>query len=305
MPVAQCQTCGYVIIDPSNPCPSCGNMNAQSLVQSTDFNDDSDDNDDTLASGLNVGASAFNFGVVLSRSFSTFFRHSFVLVGLCLLSQLLGLVTTLLTRTQPGLINTIFGLAIQGAVIYGVYDALQGNSVYFGRSLSKGLERSWPLFKASIGLGLCSFVLFVIVVAIYIRYGALFTIPFFFLAAWLMCLLSMFAPACVIEYLEPLGSLFRSSILTRGCRLKIAGLYLVCLLFGMLSAFIFSILSGFLIDTFSYPTINTIGQLYSAIPIAFLHVTTAVIYYELLLAKEGCTLDDLENVIFDSVDYAN
>jgi hypothetical protein len=273
-------------------------MNVQSFTQATGFNDD-----DTLT--FDASASKFNFKAVLSRSFSAFFRHAFVLVGLCFLSQLLGVVTTLLTRTKPGLINTIFGLAIQGAVIYGVYDALRGNSVSFGRSLSKGLERSWSLFKASIGLGICSFVLSVMMVSIFVSKGALFTIPFFFSSAWLWCQWSMFAPACLIEHLEPLGSLFRSSILTRGYRFQIAGLYLLCLIFSSFMIFIFTIISGIFLEYFESTTVYIIGQLFSAVPIAFFHVTTAVIYYELLYAKEGYTLDDLESVIYSAEDHVN
>jgi hypothetical protein len=202
------------------------------------------------------------------------------------------------------MINTIFGLAIQGAVIYGVYDALRGNSVYFGRSLSKGLERSWSLFKASIGLGIGSSVLSVIVVSIFVSKGTLFATPFFFLAAWLWCQWSMFAPACVIEHLEPLGSLIRSSILTRGYRFKIAGLYLLCLIFSLLIIFIFTIISGIFVGKFGNTTVYVIGQLFSAVPIALFHVTTAVIYYELLYAKEGLALDDLERAIYDGEDLA-
>lgn len=272
-------------------------MNAQSFTQSAGFN-----NDDVLT--FDADASKFNFKTVLSRSFSAFFRHPFVFIGLCFLSQLLGAITTFLTRTKPGLINTIFGLAIQGAVIYGVYDALQGNSVSFGRSLSKGLERSWSLFKASMGLGLCSFIGVVITFSVFVSRGALFTIPFFLLAAWLWCQWSMFAPACVIEHLEPLGSLFRSSILTRGCRFKIAGLYLLCLLFSLFITFIVAIVTGAFGKNLERITVHMIGQLFAAIPMALFHVTTAVIYYELLYAKEGYTLGDLENVIYSTEDYA-
>ncbi len=301
MPVAQCQTCGYVVIDPSKPCPSCGNMGVQSppesSARSTDF-----DGDGALI--FDDSALEFNFGAVLARSFSAFFRHWFVFVGLCFLSQLLGVVTTLLTGMKPGLINTIFGLAIQGAVIYGVYDALRGNPVSFSRSLSKGLERSWALFKVSIGLGICSFVLFVAVLAVFVGRGALFTIPFFCLAAWLWCQWSMFAPACVIEHLEPLGSLFRSSILTRGCRLKTAGLYLLCFLFSLVLIFIFTTVLGLFVKNIGNTTARMIGQLFASVPLALFHVTTAVIYYELLYAKEGRTLDDLESVIYEAEDYA-
>jgi hypothetical protein len=143
------------------------------------------------------------------------------------------------------------------------------------------------------------------VFSIFVSKGALFTIPFFFLAAWLWCQWSMFAPACVIEHLEPLGSLFRSSILTRGCRFKIAGLYLLCLIFSLFIIFIFTIISGIFVENFKKTTVYMIGQLFSAVPIALFHVTTAVIYYELLCTKEGYTLDDLESAIYNAEDYVN
>jgi len=248
-----------------------------------------------------LDASDFSFETVLGNSFSIFFRHSLVFVGLTFLSQMLGFSTTLLTRMRPGMINLIFGLAIQGAIIYGAYDALQGRTVRFGRTLSKGFRRCWSLFCASIALGICSFFLYLFAFFVFINKGVLFTVPIFFLMLWLWCLLSMYAPACVVEHLEPMGSLFRSSILTKDCLLKIAGLYFLC----------FSIMIGIVVVSevtgkiFTAETLgrSVIQQFVIAVPMAFFHVTTAVIYYELLYVKEGTTLDRLESVINDAVDY--
>ena len=77
-------------------------------------------------------------------------------------------------------------------------------------------------------------------------------------------------------------SLYRSSELTKECRFKIAGAYLLC--WGI-SYFVDRLVGGS----------SVIQQLISAVPIGFAHVTSVIIYYELREFKEGATVDSIAN----------
>ena len=224
MPTTQCRTCGHIVTDLSRPCPSCGNMYDESPKTPSQL--------PVYSSGY---AYKFSVGVVLSRSFSTLFKHPFVFVGLGLLALIPGIILTVLMRNSAiggglaSFVNILLGLAIQGAVAYGVFEALRGNRARLGRSLQRGMARIVSLVLGTLSFG-TFFALAIIVsivlanliggIIIFIILPALFLTLFVMLCKW-----SVFVPACVVERLGPIQSLNRSSILTKGCRLKIAALY--------------------------------------------------------------------------------
>ena len=259
----------------------------------------------------NGDASRFSAGTVLSRSFSILLKHPFVFVGLSFMAQIPRLVLTALTQNSTvigqmvPLLSLILGLAIQGAVAYGVYEALRGGAAHFGKSLSRGMARVFPIFLATL-----SCFAFTIVIIVVINF------PFLILMDYLGPLVSpvmgfltllatfallskwcVFIPACVIERLGPIESPNRSSILTKGCRLKIAGLYL---LYWLCFAISFRVIFGFGIIAeeagIRAETISVLQGLASAVQLAFVQVMTAVIYYELRDVKEGVSVNSLANV---------
>jgi len=250
--------------------------------------------------------SVFSVGTVLSRTFSTFFKHPFVFIGLSLLSQVAGFIINLVLGFAGETIAAIAILAAaflilitQGAVAYGVYETLRGNAAQFSKSLSRGLARIIPL---TLGV-----LLFYIALALVFALGAIgvavaglafgflaavviIALPLALLAAILFFKWIVFVPACVVEGLGPVKSLSRSSELTDGCRLKIVALYLMG--FTVLSIVFFVTA----LSTHIHPVFTIVELIVDAIPIAFLNVMTAVIYYELRSVKEGVSIESLTSV---------
>ena len=255
--------------------------------------------------------SVFSVGTVLSRSFSTLFKHPFVFIGLGLLSRLpgflilnlgLGLAAGVTAETEAIIvvvINIFLMIIIQGAVAYGVYEALRGNAARLGGSLSLGFSRIIPLI---LGTLLC-YIAFVMILAVGgiglaivgyalgIAAGIIIVIlPLALLALILFYKWLVFVPACVVERLGPVKSLSRSSELTYGCRLKIFALYMMGLVFLSIVFFVTYL------STQIHPVFSIVELIVDSIPIAFLNVMTAVIYYELRNVKEGVSIDNLANV---------
>ena len=255
-------------------------------------------------------------GTVLSRTFFTLFKHPFIFLGLSFLAQVPRLIVTALTqgssehsysidfifgpvmqgaralhtalipRWEHGrYLNFMLGLVMQSAVAYGVCEVLQGSVAKFGTSLSKGLARIGPLSLAT--LSYCIFLTLVVFGgAMLTRVLGLNALPVIILVWSVMwCKWCVFLPACVVERLGPIESLNRSSILTKGCRLKIAALYLLSF---VINAVVMSVL-GFTDWILRVPF--DIQQFAAAVPMAFASVMTAVMYYELRNVKEGVTIE--------------
>jgi hypothetical protein len=235
-----------------------------------------------------------------------------VFVGLAFLGQIPGLIAELLTMsTTAGAIGMIpaafqicLALAIQGAISYGVYEALRGNAAQLGSCLSRGLAHVFPLFFAVL-----SFIVFLVLiviapVALVYMLGALFG-PYVFpimvtlVSAFVMvavsimlCKWSVFVPVCVVERLGPINCLNRSSELTKGYRWKIYGLYSLCFLISFVAAFVLRLTAGLIGDSAS----SVISLIVGAVPIAFSQVMTAVVYYKLREVKEGVGIEHLVGV---------
>jgi len=262
----------------------------------------------------NVGApgdSVFSVGAVLSLSFSTFFKHPFVFIGLSLLSQIPGIVVAILMRNAAALetialfVSYVLGLVIQGASSYAVYEIFRGNDARFGKSLSRGMVRIIPMTLGILSLAVVFFMIILLVV-LFMWTVELGGIGAFALAlplliqTWLWCKWCVFIPACAAEHLGPVKSLKRSSELTKGCRLKIFSLCLFS--FVSFAVFLLNFGLGFgLVSTIFMINLNPIvrvllAQLAFVAPMAFGSVMTAVIYYELRKVKDKISIDSLANV---------
>jgi len=251
-----------------------------------------------------AGASGFSVGAVLSRSFSTFFRHPFVFTGMILVINGPFLIlfrwaenaAVAVTATAAFFVlYLLLILLIQGAIAFGVYEANRGNSVSFGGAFVKGFERIVPMSFASIFASLC-YILFVAigVIAIVAPTGfvvsAIVSLAMGLLVVFLWCYWSVMIPACVVERLGPIESMSRSAELTSGCRLKIFALYLM----GFTILYIVLALTAFLPGI--HPALVILEVLIDSFPTALINVMTAVIYYELRSVKEGVSIDSLANV---------
>ena len=252
------------------------------------------------------GSSLFSVGKVLGHSFSTFFKHPFVFLGLTILAQTPGFVIVVLMRNSSRfltrysystigllalivwIVNFIFGLAIQGTIAYGVYETLSSKPARFGKALSHGMARIGTLALAVLSYSVRLFVLIFVVGFFLIRVLGLpvgiAVLGLLIAALW--CKWSVFVPACVVERLGPIKCLHRSSDLTKGCRLRIAALYLLCFVIIVVIiyvlAYVNAFVSAFFLKTFARAFtlvfLAAIRELVTAVPVTFLHIVTAVIY---------------------------
>ena len=249
-----------------------------------------------------IDTSIFSVGAVLAHSFSTFFTHPFVFLGLSILAQVPGFVLMITMRNSLTkawitlIVNFIFGLAIQGAIAYGVYEVLRGDAARFGKSLSRGMARVIPLTFAVLSYSMFLNLVFfggVALAGVMGRLSAVLIVPsmlLILLALW--CKWIVFVPACVVERLGPIMSLNRSSDLTKGCRLKIAAIYLLYFVIALAVGFVFA----FFTKKFNSIVLVVLQQFVYAALMALGHVTTAVIYYGLREVKEGVGIEQLANV---------
>jgi hypothetical protein len=251
--------------------------------------------------------SQFSVGGVLGITFSTFFRNPFVYMGLCALIHIPGLISYLMGgywALASAFIYIVLIVSIQGSVAYGVFEALMENVPSFGASLWYGLSRFFSLFVASLPVGFLFTLMRSALASLRVLEGPalILSIIIMSLIAMGLCMWSVFAPACVVERLGAMRSLKRSSELTKGCRFKIACLYI--LFFLMSAVFVFAttfFISYFLLRLFERGIVLFLFRIFSVffivnIVVAFWSVLTSVIYYALREVKEDMTLDRLANV---------
>lgn len=228
----------------------------------------------------------FTVGGALSRTFSTLTKNPAIFMGLTAIAVVLPIAVQLLSMGNPlvimvsNLLSLVLGLLVQGAIAFGVYQALLGQKAGFGETISRAGAHMWRMFLAALLMG------------IGIMLGTiLLVIPGIILAcAWAVTL-----PACVVEGLGAVDSLKRSMELTKGFRLKIFGLVIVAgiamvLFMGVVVALVL-ILPG------AGETVIVAGTALALIaPQAFYSVMMPVVYYDLRQVREGVTLDNLTNV---------
>ena len=242
-------------------------------------------------SSAGQGKHKLSVGFVLKRTFSIFFGHLLVFWGLCIVSNSPGAVISLLLGEDAHYArlfsNLFFGLAIQGAVTYGVLDAIQNRPVRFDMSLSRGFAQPIPLFSVSL--------VFSVFIVLYQRYfflpPALYSIPFlnFLVPIVLWCEVAVSIPACAAERLDTIRSFTRSAELAKGCRLKMYALYSLFSFFILPLTIMVNRMFVLALWNASRALGEHVGKavleagdlFFSSIPVAIVHVMTAVIYNEL------------------------
>jgi hypothetical protein len=171
----------------------------------------------------------------------------------------------------------ILNVITEATVLYGAFQAMRSRPVEIGESFKKGLARVVPIIGLSICLGLT-----VVLGAVALIAPAFILMSMYFVAL----------PACVVEGLGPFKSMGRSSILTKGHRWKIFGIWLVlAIVGGVVSAIIGSVLSvgGVLLAV--------IGRMvWAALMGAYQSIVVAVVYHDLRVAKEGVDIEHIASV---------
>jgi len=156
----------------------------------------------------------------------------------------------------------------QSFVVYNVYQDLRGLPPHAGESLKLAFERLLPIFVLSIfeafaiGLG------FLILI-----------IPGLFMVALL--LVSM--PVCVVEKLGPITSMWRSADLTKGHRGQVVTLFVLM----MVIEIVVQVLIGTVLGVFGSWLAAVAVWLWRSSFAAFFAVSVVVAYHQLRVIKEG------------------
>jgi len=168
---------------------------------------------------LDMGRVIQDLFAVLSRNFVTFLILAAILVGLpALLSGYLQMTYLRLGHlfdwraSAAGIATGLGGLILQGTVIYGTVNDMNGRRVSLADSLSMGLRSFLPLLGLGIVLGFavaCGLVLLIVP-------------GLMILTAWCVTV-----PTYVIEQTSFFGAFGRSADLTRGNRWRIFALFVV------------------------------------------------------------------------------
>lgn len=228
------------------------------------------------------------FGVI-ARNAPLFLGLSLIIVGLPQL--LIGLFVTPETTDPTAFISnpgTLFGsiigsiafwllsIVLQASLIVASANDLAGRPVNFGECVNRAFGKLIPL----IGLG--------IVVAIGVTFGLLLVIvPGVIL--YLMWIVAV--PALMVENIGVFEALSRSSALTKGSRLKLLGLIIVFIVFSIIIAIPFGVLT--MIST----TLSALSSaLISTASAAVGSAGIAAVYIELRGTKEGTSSEQLASV---------
>jgi hypothetical protein len=180
----------------------------------------------------------------------------------------------------------------QAAVVIGGLQRLGGEPLRVGAALRTSLARALPLvllfILSTLGLGICLVVAFLILpFGLWQTGGGMLlgyvSVPIALVpAVFLFVVWAVVVPACVIDGLGPIASMFRSFDLTKGHRWKIFG---IMLLAGLLFAV------GKVMELMADVTSPTLAAVLSAawvvIMMALWNCTIIMTYHDLRVAKEG------------------
>lgn len=233
------------------------------------------------------------FGVI-GRNFVTFFLVAFVLSGLP--TAIIGLVqasiiedtataggfnsATVFYSVIGGLGAVITASILQGALVFGTVQDLNGMRPRIGECLATGLRAFLPLLAVSI--------LFTLAVA---GGSLLLIVPGIMIA----CAWCVVVPALVADRTTIGGAFGRSAELTRGNRWRIFGLFLLIMLIFMILAMIVGVFAMIpmmadsvdpdaLLTSPAMIVINTVSNTLSSM---LGSAGAAVLYVELRRAREG------------------
>jgi MFS family permease len=231
----------------------------------------------------------FRVGQILNRTFSVLSRN---LLPFCVVTAIAYLPNLLiLERNQAGVpqgrviamvfigavLSLILSALSQAIVLFGAFEDMRGRPVDMIASLKVGLSRFFPVIGVALLVGLLTGLSFILLV---------------FPAFIVMSMLFVAMPACIVERLGPVKSLGRSSILTKGLRWKVFGLWLVM--------FLVTAVGGGMLGGIGYATGPIVGGLlklvWGSLAGAFNAIMVVVAYHDLRVVKEGVDTDQIASV---------
>jgi hypothetical protein len=178
------------------------------------------------------------------------------------------------------LLMMVLSVLSQAVVLYGAFQDMRGRPVRLAESLQVGLRR----FFAIIGLGIAMSLI-----------GGIASILFLIPGLILFTMWFVATPVCVVEKLGPLGSMGRSSRLTKGHRWKIFGLFLLLIIISVVVsqslAVILAAVGGVTLALFG-------AVIWGGVWGAFYAISVVVTYHDLRAAKEGTDIEQIA-AVFD------
>lgn len=260
--------------------------------------------------GISQTTSSFSVGGVLNRTFSVITQRFALFFSLAAVPMLMAFIVLIVVMSIAMLATLgsdsgmrsfsvmhwivfllmffvfLCSFVMMGAFSYAVLQILAENPVSFMHALSRGLKRFFPLVLTSL----------VSLVATYIGFFLLVIPGLILICFWIVAI-----PVCVIEKAGVFQSLRRSFNLTSGYRWKIFAL-LVIYIVGYMGIYILT--NILMIPIMSSASLNITGtaifgllQIFvQIISSMFLCSMVAVIYHDLLLAKEGIVSKNLAAV---------
>ncbi|MDQ0470938.1 hypothetical protein [Labrys wisconsinensis] len=170
------------------------------------------------------------------------------------------------------------GFLAQGAMVYGAFQEMRGQSFTLGESIAKCLGHIGPLLGAAL------------LVSLGIMLGLVLLI-----VPGLMAMIAWFvaAPACVVERLGARDSISRSAALTKGYRWRVFGLVLVFEAIVLVPMYLASYILGHVAGPLSVVVLQYLFQVVGGSLAAIL---AAVVYHDLRQIKEGIDLDQIAGV---------
>jgi hypothetical protein len=223
-------------------------------------------------------------GSVISRSIDLVRENPVVFLGLAALCLIPSMLIELLlpagsaVSVLASLLDSILTVVAQGAVAYAVFQMFVSYKASIGESISRGMNRIWPLIAiailTSIAIGLGLILLIVPGIILFLM--------------WCVAV-----PACVVEKLGPIESLGRSVELTRGYKGTIFLIYLLFILVLIVIAVVLAVIAGLVLGEKLATVVMSVAMIF---PMAFINVTGAVIYYDLRAIKEGVSAESIASV---------
>ncbi len=239
----------------------------------------------------------FRVGRVLNRTTSLLSRNFLTFFAVTAVAQLPTiLLSQFSASTSPGssqagfqsavllglglLLMIVLSVLSQAIVLYGAFQDMRGRPVSLVDSLQVGLRRFFPI----IGLGICMSLL-----------GGLASVFFLIPGLILFTMWFVATPVCVVEKLGPIGSMRRSSRLTKGHRWKIFGLFLLLIIISLVVSQVVAVTMA----AMGGATLALIGAvLWGGVWGAFYAISVVVTYHDLRAAKEGTDIEQIA-AVFD------
>jgi len=241
--------------------------------------------------------SRFSIGNVISRSLSIYTANfvPFILIALIIQAPMIiyGFMATadpfaadFLIQSQEAspfkpllesLVSMVLANIVTGAIIFGVFQQLQGERVDMSTCVTVGLKRVLPVVGVGLIFGICVVLGMVLLI-----------IP----GIILFCMLLLAVPVAVVEGGGVGNALRRSATLTQGFRWSILGIFAIIYAILMVLTMIVTMVgmsSGF--------TVLLVGlQGVSLICGTWISVATAVTYHDIRASKENVDTRQLAEV---------